>query len=171
MPTDLVQRINLDLLYPPFLELVLKILDECRTKGRDYYLVSGFRSPEEQLALWQKGRSAQGAVVRPKDVVTNVRFGAHNTGAAVDVCFDQDLKTPKLQPGYKLEDYRLFAETARAHGLEAGFFWKSPVDGPHIQLPLSSKNITLTMCRGLHAKGGIKSVWALLDKNGPWTTS
>lgn len=169
MPSDLV-RVDLDALYPPFVELVLKLQANCRLRGADYYSVSGFRTPKEQLKLWQKGRNAAGAVVDPKKVVTNVKFGAHNAGVAVDFCFDGDRKIPKLQPSYKLEDYRILAEEAQDLGLEAGFYWRSFKDGPHVQLPLEKHHITLTMLRGLEARGGIKAVWSFLDDNGPWVT-
>lgn len=168
MPTDLV-RINLDLLYPPFTEKVLELAARCRAKGRNYYLNIGYRSPEEQLALWQKGRNEAGAVVDPKKVVTKLRVGAHNFGIAVDFCADADPVKPGLQPSWSRDDYTLLAEEAVKLGLEAGHYWAGFPDSPHVQLPIAKHHITLSMLHGLYSKlGKLSHAWALLDAQAPW---
>jgi peptidoglycan LD-endopeptidase CwlK len=171
MPQDLIQRIlpTLDSLYPPFRDLVFDLLARCRARGADYVALSGYRSAQEQLKLWQKGRNAAGAVVDPSKVVTRVKYGAHNAGAAIDVCRDSDLHRVGLQPSWNRSDYVILAEEARALGLEPGFDWTNFPDLGHVQLPLEKKNVTLTMLRGLDARGGLKSVHHFLDANGPWS--
>lgn len=166
MPVDLIKRIDWDKIYPPFAKKCFDLAAACRARGVDYYATSGFRSPEEQLRLWQLGRSPAGAVVEPRKVVTKLRFGLHNCGLAVDWTRDGDLTEAGLQPSWKAPDYRVLAEEAVKLGLEAGFFWKIFVDAPHTQLPIGSKNITITTLRGLVAKGGVKAAWGLLDRNG-----
>lgn len=167
MPKDLI-RVNLDLLHPRFVELCLETLANCEARGSRYYWTSGFRSPAEQLALWQKGRDAAGAVVNPKAVVTKLKYGLHNAGIAGDFTRDSDMAKPGLQPSWNRADYLVLAEEAQKVGLEAGHFWKSFPDSPHLQLPIGKHNISVTMLRGLHAKGDIKPLWSFLDKNGPW---
>lgn len=167
MPSELL-RVNLDLLYPRFVELCLEVQAACKARGHLYYWTSGFRSPEEQLALWQQGRNAAGAVVDPKKVVTKLKYGLHNAGIAADFTKDLDAVKPGLQPSWNRADYAVLAEEAVKVGLEPGHLWKSFPDSPHLQLPISKKNITITMLRGLHSKGSIKPLWSFLDRNGPW---
>lgn len=165
MPTDLLLRLDWSNIYPPFRDKTWELAARCRKRGVDYYATSGFRSPEEQMKLWLQGRNAAGAVVDPKKIVTKVKFGLHNVGCAVDFTFDA-APAKGLQPRWQPEDYRVLAEEATALGLEAGFFWASFRDAPHVQVPIGSKNITITMLRGLHAKGGLKAVWGALDRAG-----
>lgn len=51
----------------------------------DWKVISGTRTPEEQLALWQKGRDESGNIVDPLAVVTDTKSSAHSEGLAVDV--------------------------------------------------------------------------------------
>lgn len=168
MPTELVSRINLDLLYPPFLDRVLALAATCRDLGTNYYAVQGFRSPEEQLALWRLGRDVAGVVVDRSKVVTQLKFGLHNLGLAVDFCRDADPAQPGLQPSWKAEDYALLADQAEAHGLEAGGHWTGWKDRPHVQLPISRKSLTSDVLRRIYQIHDLPAVWALLDTHGPW---
>lgn len=168
MPTDLLKRVDWDLIYPPLAERLFDVVAACRVRGADYWAVDGYRSPEAQLALWRKGRNAAGAVVKPKEVVTRAKFGYHQLGLAVDFCRDGDTVKPMLQPNYKFEDYALLAEEAEAHGLEPGYLWKGFRDAPHVQLPLHKKGLSVDALRRQQQIHGTKAVWATLDKHGPW---
>lgn len=168
MPTSLLTRIDLDALYPPFAYKIIELVGKCHDAGSDFYATSGFRSPEEQLELWRKGRNLAGAVVDPKAVVTNLKFGCHNVGIAVDLTHDGDLAKSGLQPDWTHEKYDFLANTAEAMGLEAGHHWKHFKDSPHIQLPLDSKNIPLSRLRQIEQIHGMKGVNEYLDKMGPW---
>lgn len=167
MPSDLLKRVNWDLIYPPLVERIFDVVAACQARGSDYWAVNGFRSPEEQLALYAKGRNAAGAVTEPKKVVTKVKFGYHNLGLAVDFCRDGDIEKPALQPDYDVRHYALLAEEAESHGLEPGFRWKWQ-DAPHVQLALYKKGLTVDELRRLYQVKGIPEVWARLDKHGPW---
>jgi peptidoglycan L-alanyl-D-glutamate endopeptidase CwlK len=165
VPTKLLTRIDWGQIYPPFRDKCFDLAAACQARGVDYYATSGFRSPAEQLKLWQQGRDAKGAVIAPGKVVTQLKFGLHNVGIAVDWTKDGS-PADGLQPVWKLEDYRVLAEEAVKLGLEAGFNWSGFKDGPHVQLPISSKNITVSMLRGLAlGPGGRASAWGLLDRN------
>lgn len=168
MPKDLLLRVDWTNVWPSFRDQVFELVARCRARGADYYATSTYRSPAEQLALWQKGRNKDGAVIDPAKVVTKIKFGLHNCGLAVDFTRDADLTKPKLQPSWKAEDYEVLAEEAEKLGLESGARWKTFKDYPHVQVPLAKKNITITSCRGLFAKGGLPAVWGFLDRNGPW---
>jgi len=149
------------LLYPPFLKKVEQVLAECSKAGADFFVISGFRSAEEQNKLYAQGRSDKS---KPK--VTNAKAweSMHNFHCAVDCCRDADVKKEGLQPSWQLEDYRILAETAKKHGLEAAFFWKSFQEGPHIQLPLESRGISRDQMKAAYLSGGQKALFALLDK-------
>jgi peptidoglycan L-alanyl-D-glutamate endopeptidase CwlK len=165
MPTELLKRVDWGKAYAPFRDKCFELAARCRAKGVDYYATSLFRSPDEQLKLWQQGRDDKGAVVDPKKVVTKVKFGLHNVGIACDFTRDAGPKVG-LQPSWKEDEYRVLAEEATRLGLESGFYWKTFKDAPHVQLPIGSKNITITMLRGLVQKGGVEAAWKLLDRNG-----
>lgn len=167
MPTELLTRISLDALYPPFMEKVVQLVGLCHDLGKNYYVISGHRSPEEQLALWRKGRSANGAVVDPKQVVTYLKSGKHNYGLAVDLVRDSDLTKTGLQPSYKPEDYDLLVTTAEGLGLVSGARWKMR-DLGHVELNLEAKNITLGQVRRIEQIHGMKAAWKFLDSHGPW---
>lgn len=51
----------------------------------DWKVISGKRAPDEQLALWQKGRDESGNIVDPLAVVTDTKTSAHIEGLAIDV--------------------------------------------------------------------------------------
>ena len=167
MPADLI-RIDLDPLYPEFMDALLELLARCRARGSDYFLTGGFRTPEEQLELWKRGRNKAGAVVKPSEVVTRVKFSAHCVGIAADLTKDAKPMTKGLQPTWNRADYEVLAEEAEKLNLEAGHRWRNFPDSPHVQLPYEKKNLTLSMMRGLYDKGGIPAVWGLLDREGPW---
>lgn len=164
MPSELVKRINLDEIYLPFLERSLELAADCRSQGADYYAISGFRSFADQAKLYFHGRTT------PGKVVTNARPGqsAHNYGIAIDWCRDGDSTRDGLQPAWNLKDYELLARTAKSLGLDAAYYWKTFQEGPHVQLNLQSRNLSLPALKLAHDAGGIKAVWALLDKHGPW---
>ncbi len=167
MPTELLTRVNWDLQYPRFTELCFELAARCSARGCNYFATSGFRTPAEQHALWQKGRNAAGVVIAPKAVVTRVRFGAHNAGVAADFC--RDVSPDRgLQPSWEPEDYDVLAEEAEGLGLEAGHRWKSFRDSPHVQLPLGRRDVFFRHLQAAHAKGGSPAVFAILDTAGPW---
>lgn len=60
-------------------------------------------------------------------------YSWHNWGLACD-CFIKDANGKAIwkakHPGYKV-----YAEAAKSIGLTSGYYWKDPVDSPHIQMP------------------------------------
>lgn len=156
-----IWRADPTMLYPPFLKKVEAVLAECEAKGIRYYVLSGYRSPEEQNSIYAQGRSD-----KSKPIVTNAKAweSFHQYHGAVDCCRDADLKKDGLQPDWNLESYRALAEVATKHGLEAAFYWKSFKEGPHIQLPFEKMGLTKDQLKRAYLAGGKKALYALLDK-------
>lgn len=116
-----------------------------------YYPISGFRSYEEQDALYAKGRTA------PGEIVTKARAGYsdHNFGIAVDFgAFDA--KTGKYldssDPERAKDIHRAVANEIKKEfpSIEWGGDWKSFVDIPHYAY---KTGFTLAQMRDRVAKG------------------
>ena len=158
MTDDLLKRINLEQLYPPFAERIRIMLEACRERGADYFAISGFRSYLEQAELFAQGRTTIGKKV------TNAKPGesAHNFGIAVDFCRDADATRAGLQPGWKPEDYAILGEEAERAGLVWGGDWAMK-DLPHVQLAGFVTRLDLQPLRKAFVVGGLPAVFAFLD--------
>lgn len=159
---QLFARIDGSALYQPFYERIYDVLDSLQKEGIYYYATCGYRTFEEQDALYQKGRRG----IAGEGKVTNARAGssAHQYKAALDGCRDGDVAKAGLQPVWKTEDYRPLADRAVEKGLEAGFNWKSLSDAPHVQLPLTGKGITIAKLKEIYLAEGQEAVSAFLDE-------
>lgn len=158
MPSELVKKINLDLLYMPFIERYLQLLANCDRRGHRYYSICGYRSPAEQDQLFAQGRT------RPGPIVTRAAGGLswHQWGIAGDSCSDKDVSRAGLQPDWNVDEYRVLAEEAKLLGLDAGYYWKFK-DAPHVQLDVGKHGITLLKVNQIYAAEGMRGVWAYFD--------
>jgi len=127
---ELLKRLDVELLHPGLVNRVVDMLSSCRLAGFDYLAVSGYRSIQEQQALYEQGRT------RPGPIVTSTRpyQSAHNFGLAIDFALDRDLGCAGPQDGWSPEEYELLGTEARAHGLLWGGDF-TLTDRPHVQLP------------------------------------
>lgn len=124
MPTDLVARIDLDLVYPPFLARALDLVAACRARGTDYFALFGFRSYAQQAAMHAAWKAGTGGRAAPAGQ------SAHNFGLAIDFCADSS-PAPGLQPVWHAVAYNVLGEEAR----RAGLVWGGSFgDRPHVQL-------------------------------------
>ena len=162
MPTHLVKRINLDLLYPPFLAKVLELLAECERRGAHYYCTYGMRTFQEQAKLYFQGRTT------PGKIVTNAKAGysCHNYGIAVDVVRDADMAKAGLQPDWGTPGYDLLKEVGEEMDLQVGVAGLS--DPGHVQVPLIAKlgrkeRDVLAELKTIHDKDGLEAVWKHID--------
>jgi len=167
-----LQRIDTSLIYPPFLAIVEPALIHLAdTKKNPMYALGdgGYRDEAAQTGLFNRGRKT------PGKIVTNARWlqSAHNYGIALDLCADADATKAGLQPDWRDPPYKVMATEMTLRGIEAAYFWKNFREGPHVQLPLDEKGINLwdphehpgaPCLRDIYLKGGIKAVWAALDK-------
>lgn len=160
MPADLVTRINLDKLYLPFAEKLLECIALCRDLGADYFAISGFRSYEEQAALYFQGRTSPG----PR--VTNARPGQslHNFGLACDLVRDGVLDRRGLQPDYRPESYEILGVCAAQVGLEWGGGWKLK-DFPHVQFRGCDSPARLRAVKKAFDEGGLEAAWRNVSLN------
>ncbi len=113
-----------------------------RMAGKYLVLTCAYRSPEEQMELFKKGRilgtDGKWTIQDKSRVVTNVDgrtvLGAHNyfPSRAIDVAVVDNQSGAYLwEEGY----YFPLIEIVRAVGLESGGAWKTLKDWPHIQVP------------------------------------
>jgi peptidoglycan L-alanyl-D-glutamate endopeptidase CwlK len=156
--TDYFKRIDTTKLYGPFLAKAQQLAANCEAAGALYIATSGLRTFAEQDALFAQGRTSQGPIV------TNARAGEspHNSGIGVDFVRDIDMKTPGVQPSWKLDDYEALAREAEKVGLEAGAHWARFKDPPHIQLPVGKVGLTWAKLKAAHDQSEA-AVKALLD--------
>jgi len=143
VPAENFRRVNLDLLYPPFLERVLELNARCLARGVRYVATMGVRTYEEQNDLWRQGRTKPGAVV------TNAKGGEsqHNFGLAVDFVLDSNPSTDKVEPIWEADGYKMLSEQATLLGLHSGWAYN---DLPHVGWPLFIGTETVPSLRVLN---------------------
>lgn len=115
---------DLSLLKPKVRVLADALIRACKQEGIPSIISRGFRSKEEQDALYARGRT------QPGDIVTYAEGGSsfHNYGVAFDV-------RPAVPDEEKEAAYRKIGVLGEALGLEWGGRWKGFVDPPHFQYP------------------------------------
>lgn len=165
MPAELVQRIDLDLIYPPFLERVLDGLAACRARGFDYFATRGFASWAKQHQLYMAFLNGTGGRAAPAG------SSSHNYGLALDFTFDADRKKPGLQPSWKEREYDVLGEEMQKLGLHWGANYN---DRPHVSWPthVNGKQLrglgSIAMQHGgTDTTEGRLAVWRHLDENPP----
>jgi LAS superfamily LD-carboxypeptidase LdcB len=110
-------------LQPAAKDLALKLIEKAREQGLQLRLIAGYRSPEQQAALFAQGRTT------PGPIVTNARVSIHNTGLAFDIAVVKDGKL-------EFDDKALYAQVG-AIGKELGLIWGGDYTGskdlPHFE--------------------------------------
>lgn len=113
---------DMSLLRPKVRALAEMLIGACKKEGFDVIVSRGFRSTEEQDALYELGRT------KPGNIVTNARGGSsyHNYGVAFDV-------RPVVSDAEKAEYYARIGPIGEKLGLEWGGRWTEFLDPPHYQ--------------------------------------
>ncbi len=153
---------KLKLLYPPFAEQVRRLLELLRLNSLPFYVFMTLRTFAEQDALYAQGRT------KPGKIVTNACGGDswHNYGLACDLVLDGMVDKPGIQWSWDIRadlnrdganDWKQMAELAKTLRLEAGYFWKTFPDAPHVQ---NRYGLSLVECKELYRLGGIDKVWS-----------
>lgn len=101
-------------------------LIKCKKSGYNVIITSTYRDEHEQNALYAQGRTT------PGNVVTNAKFGdsLHNYKVAIDFA------PVDAQGNIPWNDKKLFmkiADIGVSCGFEAGAYWTSFLDLPHLQ--------------------------------------
>ncbi len=127
-------RVDIDLekLHPWLKYKLNLLLKEC-VKNKTYIIVTcGYRSAEEQDALYAQGRSKNG------NVITNARGGhsQHNWGIAIDIAMNYDVdKDGKVSDDtWNVDGFGKVAKAAKKLGFGWGGDWTSIKDRPHFYL-------------------------------------
>ena len=155
---DPASEARLQQVHPKLAALVRQMADQLAQSGVSIRVTQGLRSWNEQLALWLKGRDAQGNIVDPKKVVTKAAPGHswHNFGLAVDVAPFTD-----NTPDWNLEHpaWKKIVAVGESLGLTSGSEWRTFPDWPHFQLtgkwPVSPDGEV----RQTFLDGGMSAVW------------
>ena len=111
-------------LTPETQELYHKFAVVMKAKGIGYIVTCTYRSPEEQSALYEQGRS------KPGKIVTWTRKSRHTDREAFDIAI---LVNGKIS--WKPEDYLEAVKIGKAVGLDAGGAWTKSKDWPHFERP------------------------------------
>jgi peptidoglycan LD-endopeptidase CwlK len=122
-------------LHPVVKERSNQLIQQSAEKGIVILITDDFRSMEDQNALYEKGRSAEG------NIVTHARGGEsfHNFGLAIDFA----IKTPDENIIWDMQydgnqngksDWDEVVELAKALGFEWGGDWAQFKDYPHLQM-------------------------------------
>jgi hypothetical protein len=138
---------NLESLFPPFAEQVIKILPQMH--ALDLYVFETYRSLERQMERFSQGREQRNGVwvvINPKAVVTNAKPGAgfHTYGLAFDGVPDGDQQKAGIQWSWKdtyvdaqgknqKVRWADYGKLIRASKLEWAGDWKTFVEYPHAQ--------------------------------------
>lgn len=189
MPSHLI-RVDLDLIYPPFLEKELAVLAACEKRGAYYFWISAFRDPREQDGKYDQGRTTKAPDWRAKPPlgtpITNARggFSTHNYGISGDHARDVDLVRVGLQPEWTdPAAYVILKEEGERLGLQVGIPSVPGGDPGHMQLrvsgvlkdpktgrPRKERSVLLEL-RGVYLEGrttkeSLQKTWARLDQLG-----
>lgn len=116
---------NIATLLPEVRPLARALVHKAAAMGIQIRILSGFRTYEEQAALYAQGRTAPGRIV------THARpgYSNHNFGIAFDVGVFEGSRYLGESPKYKA-----VGALGMDIGLEWGGSWKTLVDEPHFQL-------------------------------------
>jgi len=109
-------------LKPEAAQLASRLILKAKERGLEIRLIAGYRSPQQQQALYEQGRQ------RPGQIVTMARFSSHNTGLAFDVAIIKDGKL--LFDGV---DFDILGTLGEELGLVWGGRNKLLRDRPHFQ--------------------------------------
>lgn len=160
MPADLFQRMDLDLVYPPFRAKAFDVAAACRARGSDYWATFGFRTIAQSDAMYVLYKAGKGPKAAPGGK------SAHNFGLAFDFTLDGEPLIPGLQPVWHSLDYNMLGEEARKAGLAWGGGFGDP---PHVGWPgyVSGAQLTPLLAAWEASSGTVldrlKAVWQVID--------
>lgn len=142
-------------LHPKVVNAVQSMLTEAKARKLNIGLHYGLRTPDEQQALYEQGRS------KPGQIVTNAQAWEswHCYGLAVDVVFkDKNDTWTWSVPKEQWEELGKIGEIFA--GFEWGGRWKNFPDYPHFQMRGKFKSIK--EAKRILLEKGIDAVWALV---------
>lgn len=138
------RRINVGGVPKGLVPILEELIRRCKKRNVDVLITSGYRSFEEQAALYGQGRSSYiykgKQYARKGNIVTNAMPGQsiHNYGIAFDFCIVKNGKELTWDTTVDLDhdgkaDWIEVVEEAKKLGFSWGGDWKSFRDFPHIE--------------------------------------
>lgn len=167
----------------PFMQpLCTQHVMESYMHGFPARVVQAFRSPEEQYALWLKGRDLEKGdpdneyIVDMGAVVTHLKIGWHNFGLAYDLGLLRTVEAvspatktrivvtfdPKVDLNHDgIVDWKELADLGVELGLTAGYYWVGFQDTDHFERHrgLTLADATRRFKGGLDVATGQPGVW------------
>jgi len=146
---DNVSAARIKGLHPAMKPLAVKLLQEARKLGINLRITAGFRTPEEQDALYEQGRT------KPGKRVTNARAwqSYHNYGLAIDVVPMNALG----QPDWKSNKWAEIGQIGKSVGLRWGGDFTSIKDQPHFETGPTIRELNAARLAGnVDAQGFVK---------------
>ena len=160
-------RVDLDLLYLPYLERVLRALARAKARGAHYYATRGTDSFEEQARLHGLYLAGKGGKAAPPGM------SAHQFGIGLDFASDADTRKPGLQltpESWKAPAFKILIEEIEREGLVSGASFD---DAPHVQWPGFVSGAQLAPLRRIYTSttgaplDKLRAVWRYLDDHPP----
>lgn len=140
-------------LHPELQEIVEKFLADCLRAGLKVSITDTFRTKEEQVALYAKGRTTSGSIV------TNCQYpnSPHNWGVAFDFCRNDGTGAYNDSGGF----FAKVGAIGKKHGLFWGGDFRSFVDKPHLELiKYLPNNSVKTLIAKYGTPENFKKTWA-----------
>lgn len=136
-------------LHPFVLKAAIAFMEDLEKLGIEAGIFSGYRSFDQQAALFAKGRTA------PGKIVTNSAPGNsyHNYGLAIDVVF---LKNGSWT---WVGDFGAISLIGKARGFSWGGNWEWK-DFCHFQMDFG---LSIKTLKTFYEAGGIRETWAFID--------
>lgn len=157
---DATSQAKLQAIYPGLAQKVIAVDADFQQKnpGDSLEVVQGWRSFQQQLQLWLKGRDAQGNIVDKSLVVTNAPPGDswHEYALAVDVVPKSLIVIRGWNPESPL--WKQIEQIGEENGLVAGFCWHHQ-DMPHLQFTGRFGVSPDAEAKQILASGGPSAVW------------
>jgi peptidoglycan L-alanyl-D-glutamate endopeptidase CwlK len=116
--------------HPTLIRKALAVLWRMDALGHPMKVTDGYRSPAEQFALYQKGRTKPGPKVTTLDGYRNRSKHNYTPGRAVDCAFKKGVNGVTWDG-----PWNLYGQSVQWKGLIWGGAWKRFVDRPHMEMP------------------------------------
>jgi peptidoglycan L-alanyl-D-glutamate endopeptidase CwlK len=165
MPSGIfLQKIDLDLFYPPYLERLLALKARCIQRGAKYITTYGYRT-------WGESHQLHLEHLKGGPRAAPAGLSAHNYGLASDEALILSGSGAKRVTSAKQPDLVILVEEAEALGLVSGKNFK---DWPHLNWPGFTSGAELQpllkIWRGnqdLTLPKRLRKVWDFVDQFGP----
>jgi peptidoglycan L-alanyl-D-glutamate endopeptidase CwlK len=161
---DSVSEARLQEVYPELAKKIRTLHDMLELEGIEIRVVQGFRTINQQNALYAQGRTA------PGKIVTNCQGGHsyHNYGLAVDCVPSTHGPGELFDPDWNANHvtWKRMSDVGQSLGLVSGAAWRTFPDAPHFQFtgrfPVGAPD---GEARQIAADAGVVALWQEVTKS------